>query len=331
MIQRIEFKVGLFITITSLLIMASIGYVAYKKGVFSKVYTYTLSSKTGENLTEGMPVAVWGFTIGRVSSLELNDQGTVLIRIKIPERHIRMIRAGSKFVLDKPLIGSPRIIVKTTDLNDLPLSTEMIPELTESNDINEIIKRAQPIVDKADRIMANITQITANLADPAGDVNRILRDAEALIARFSKRDSLLEMAVGDPESVKSVHEALKKLRDITGKADGILQRVDAMAGKADGILQRVDAMAGKTDEELYGRDGVLPQFRNILRDLLAKLAKIDATFDNINKVSSEAADSTKDLRALRNELDETVTAIGNLADEIDRKIPFKTRPEIKLP
>jgi phospholipid/cholesterol/gamma-HCH transport system substrate-binding protein len=104
-----------------------------------------------------------------------------------------------------------------------------------------------------------------------------------------------------------------------------------MAGKADGILQRVDAMAGKTDEELYGRDGVLPQFRNILRDLLAKLAKIDATFDNINKVSSEAADSTKDLRALRNELDETVTAIGNLADEIDRKIPFKTRPEIKLP
>jgi phospholipid/cholesterol/gamma-HCH transport system substrate-binding protein len=317
MTQRIEFKVGLFITITSLLILASIGYVAYKKGVFSKFHTYTLSSKTGENLTEGMPVAVWGFTIGRVSSLELNDQGTVLIRIKIPERHIRMIRADSKFVLDKPLIGSPRILVKTTDLNGLPLSTEMIPELTESNDINEIIKRAQPIVDKTDRIMANIEQITANLADPAGDVNRILRDAEALIARFSKKDSLLEMAVSDPESVKSVHEALKKLRDITVKADGILQRVDAMAGKA--------------DEELYGRDGVLPQFRNILRDLLAKLAKIDTTFDNINKVSTDAADSTKDLRALRNELDETVTAIGNLADEIDRMIPFKTRPEIKLP
>jgi len=317
MIQRIEFKVGLFITITSLLIMASIGYVAYKKGVFSKVYTYTLSSKTGENLTEGMPVAVWGFTIGRVSSLELNDQGTVLILVKIPERHIRMIRADSKFVLDKPLIGSPRILVKTTNLNGLPLSTLTIPELTESNDINEIIKRAQPIIDKADRIMANIEGITANLADSKGDVNRILRDAEALVSRFSKKDSLLEMAVGDPESVKSIHEALKKLRDITVKADG--------------ILQRVDAMAGKTDEELYGRDGVLPQFRNILRDLLTKLAKIDATFDNINKVSSEAADSTKDLKALRNELDETITIIGDLAGEIDRMIPFKTRPEIKLP
>jgi phospholipid/cholesterol/gamma-HCH transport system substrate-binding protein len=317
MVQRIEFKVGLFITITSLLIMASIGYVAYKKGAFSKVYTYTLSSKTGENLTEGMPVTVWGFMIGRVSSLELNDQGTVLIRIKIPERHIRMIRADSKFVLDKPLIGTPRIVVTTTNLNGPPLSPRSIPEITESNDINEIIKQARPIIGKADLIMGNFAQITANLADPEGDVNRILRDAEKLVARFSKKESILEMAVGDPESIQSIHEALKKLKDIYSRVDG--------------ILQRFDAMAGKMDEELYSRDGVLPQVRNILHDLLAKLAKIDITFDNINKVSSEAVDSTKDLRALRNELDETITAIGNLADEIDRKIPFKTRPEIKLP
>jgi phospholipid/cholesterol/gamma-HCH transport system substrate-binding protein len=324
MAQRIEFKVGLFITITSLLVVASIGYVVYKKGVFSKVHTYTLSSKTGENLTEGMPVTVWGFTIGRVSSLELNEQGTVLIRIKIPERHIRMIRANSKFFIDKPLIGSPRIVVKTADLSGPLLSPETIPEITESNDINEIIKRAQPIVEKADRIMGNIAQITTNLADPEGDVNRILRDAEALVGRFSKKDSLLEMALGDPKSVKAVQETLKQLREITLKADGILQRVD-------GILLRVDGMAGKTDEELYGRDGILPQFRDILRDLLAKLVKIDVTFDNINKISYEAADSTKDLRALRDELDETVMAIGNLADEIDRKIPFKARPEIKLP
>ncbi|MEK6655533.1 MAG: ABC transporter substrate-binding protein, partial [Thermodesulfobacteriota bacterium] len=66
-------------------------------------------------------------------------------------------------------------------------------------------------------------------------------------------------------------------------------------------------------------------------DLLAKLAKIDATLDNINKVSADAVDSTKDLKVLRSELDAAVTAIGNLADELDRKIPFKAKPEIKLP
>ena len=76
MIQKVELKVGLFIIITTLLIMSSIGYVAYKKGVFSKVYTYTLTSRTGENLTEGMPVVFWGFTIGQVSSMEAKKEWT---------------------------------------------------------------------------------------------------------------------------------------------------------------------------------------------------------------------------------------------------------------
>ena len=88
---------------------------------------------------------------------------------------------------------------------------------------------------------------------------------------------------------------------------------------------------GKTGEEIYGRDGVLPLVRDILRDLLAKLTKLDTTLDNINRISGEAADSTKDLKALRSELDAVITAIGDLVAEVDRKIPFKTKPEIKLP
>lgn len=335
--QKIEFKVGLFVTITFLLIIASIGYVAYKKDMFSKVYTYTLSSRTGENLTEGMPVVFWGFNIGRVSALELNDKG-VLIQIKIPERHNRVIRSDSKFILDKPLFGAARLVVETANLNAPSLSPEIHPEISVSNDINELIKTAKPIIDKADRIMANVEQVTAkladpggdvnrilknaetvtaNLADPKGDVNRILKNAETLTARFAGKESVLEMVVGDQESIRSIHETLAKVREAMVHVNGLL-------AKADGIT-------GKVGEEIYGPDGVLPLVRDILRDLLEKLAKIDATLDNINKVSAEAVDSTKDLKVLRSELDAAVTAIGDLARELDRKIPFKAKPEIELP
>jgi phospholipid/cholesterol/gamma-HCH transport system substrate-binding protein len=335
--HKVELKVGLFIVITTLLIMASIGYVAYKKGVFSKVYIYTLSSKTGENLTEGMPVVFWGFNIGQVSSMELTEKG-VLIQIKVPERNNRVIRANSKFVLDKPLLGTSRIIVTTDNLNDPPLSTKVFPELTVSNDINELIKRVQPIAEKLDKIAASVATLTANLADPQGDVSgilknvqtmthslsdpkgdvtRILNNVETVTANFSKKDSLLEMAVGTKESVKSIQDILSNVRDMTVRMDGILQRVDTLAGKG--------------DEEIYGREGVFSLVRSILRDLLAKLAKIDVTLDNLNKVTGEASDATKDLKLLRNNLDETVTAIGTLVDALDRVIPFQDKPEIKLP
>lgn len=316
MIQKVEFKVGLFIIVATSLIIASVGYVAYKKGVFSKVYTYTLSSNTAENLTEGMPVVFWGFNIGQVSSMELTAKG-VLIHIKIPERNNRVIRANSKFVLDKPLLGSSRIIVTTDNLNDPPLSPKVFPEITVSNDINELIKKVQPIAEKLDSIGASVATLTANLADPNGEVTRILKNIETVTAHFSKKESLLEMAVGTKESVQSIQDILGNVRGMTVRMDGILKRVDTLAGKG--------------DEEIYGRDGVFPLLRNILRDLLAKLAKIDATLDNINKVSVEAVDSTKDLKILRNNLDETVSAIGHLVDQLDRIIPFQDKPGIKLP
>jgi phospholipid/cholesterol/gamma-HCH transport system substrate-binding protein len=258
----------------------------------------------------------WGFNIGQVSSMELTAKG-VLIHIKIPERNNRVIRANSRFVLDKPLLGASRIIVTTDNLNDPPLSPKVFPEITVSNDINELIKKVQPIAEKLDSIGASVATLTANLADPKGEVTRILKNVETMTAQFSKKESFLEMAVGTKESVESIQDILSNVRDMTVRMDG--------------ILKRVDTLAGKSDEEIYGRDGVFPLVRNILRDLLAKLVKIDTALDNINKVSAEAVDSTKDLKVLRNNLDETVTAIGTLVDQLDRIIPFQDKPGIKLP
>lgn len=317
MTQKLELKVGLFITITTLLIVASTGYVFYKKGIFAPVHTYTLSSRTGESMEEGMPVVFGGIVIGRVNSTELDEQGTVIIRIKIPEQHNRVIRADSKFVIEKPLLGASRIVVTTGNLKGPPLSPGTVSEVTVSSDINEIIRRARPIVDKADQIMGSVAQITENLADPNGEVRGILKDAKTVTSRFSKKESVLEMAVGDPESIRAIHTTLRKLGDISARADS--------------ILAKAETLTGKTGEEIYGPDGVLPLVRDILRDLLAKLTKLDVTLDNINRVSGEAADSTKDLKALRSEIDAVVVAIGDLVTEVDRKIPFKTKPEIKLP
>lgn len=68
MAKNIERKVGLFILITTALIVASVVYIAYKKDVFTPTHTYTLSSKSGDNLTEGMPVVFPGSRSGRSKS-----------------------------------------------------------------------------------------------------------------------------------------------------------------------------------------------------------------------------------------------------------------------
>lgn len=305
-----EFKVGLFIASTTIIIVAALLYLASEKGVFSRVYTFTLSSRSGDGLTEGMPVVFSGFNIGKVSALELDDKGIVLIKIKITQRHVKWIKADSSFILYRPLIGAARIDVVTNNLNSPPLPEDKIVEMRTVNDINDAITKVQPLLEKITKIADNLERLSNNLANPQGDLSRILNNAQKITTTLSAKKSLLEMAVADEESVQAVHEALKKIKDITTK---------------------IDKMADKTDQQLYGKEGALPNINVILKDIAGKLKKLDETVANINKISKDTSEGMKDFRMLRSDIDDAVKAIDDVAKTIDALISSKKDPEFKLP
>jgi len=317
MIQKIELKVGLFLIIASVMIAVSIGYVAYKKDFFANIHTLTLAAKSGEDLTEGMPVVFSGFKIGTVHALELSKDGSVLITIKIPERHIKWLRTDSQFIVNKPLIGSARIVVVTDNLQSPILSSAQVPEVTNVSDINETIKQARPLLDKVNRIASNVETITATAAAPQGSIQKMLAHTEKLMNTLAQKKSILEMAISNDESLDALYAAMKKTKDITAQVEG--------------ILQKADTMAAKTDAMVFGDEGTLPTINKSLKDVVAKLQKLNTTVDNINKLSTDAAASTSDLKGLREQIDATVFSLNELVKEIEQKIPFKKAPEIKLP
>ena len=317
MILSREFKVGLFIGCTVIIIALALLYLAAGKGVFENMHAFTLSSKSGDGFTEGMPVVFSGFNIGKVQALELNEKGIVLIKIKIPDRHVKWIRSDSTFILYRPLIGSARIVVNTTNLNSPSLDEKKIPEVIMVNDINDTIARIEPVLERVTQIAKNIERLTSNLSDPKGDLNRILGNAEKITSNLATKKSLVEMAVSDEESVKALNDSLKKLKDITTNVDR--------------ILAKVDKMADKTDSEIYGKNGTLPQVNVILRDIVDKLQKLDKTVDNINKISTDTSEGTKNLHILRSDIDDTLKTVVDAVKKLDAIIGVRKAPEFKVP
>jgi len=312
-----EFKVGLFIGCTAIIIFAALLYLAMGKGFFEKMHTFTLSSKSGDGFTEGMPVDFSGFNIGKVQALELNDKGIVLINIKIPDRHVKWIRSDSTFILYRPLIGSARIVVNTTNLNSPTLDANKIPEVTIVNDINDAIAKIEPVLERVTQIADNVERLTRNLSDPKGDLNRVLGNAEKITTNLASKKSLVEMAVSDEESVKALNDSLKKLKDITAGVDR--------------ILLKVDKMADKTDNQIYGKDGALPQVNVVLKDIVGKLQKLDITVDNINKISTDTSEGMKDFHILRSDIDDVVNSLDDVVKKLDAIIGSKKNPEFKVP
>jgi phospholipid/cholesterol/gamma-HCH transport system substrate-binding protein len=262
---------------------------AYKKGIFQPENTYRLSSRTGDGLSVGMPLYFSGFKIGKVVELELSEKGMVMIKIKVPTQHSKWIRSDSKFVLEKPLIGSPKFTVTTTNLKSSLLSSDSIAILTEVNDINDAIQKIQPILEQVAMITDNVERLTGSLAS---------------------KKSILEMAVGDEKSVQAIHASMQNARNITDQVGQLLK---------------------KTNDELYGKEGIFPLVIKILKELVINLGKIGHTIDNVTKISSNTAEATRDLKLLRSEVDSTVNSLNRLISELDKKMPFKSEPKIKLP
>ena len=278
-----EIKVGLFIVCTTIIICLALLYLAREKGFFEIVYTFTLSSKSGDGFTEGMPVVFSGFDIGKVHALELNDKGIVLIKIKIPQRHVKWIRTDSTFIIYRPLIGAARIVVTTNNLNSKPMPKDKIPEVETVNDINDAIEKIQPLLEKITQIAENLERLSSKIDAMAGKTD--------------------EQVFGKEGTLPQVNRILK---DVNGKLE-------------------------KLNEQALGKEGTLPQVNKILRDVAGKLEKLNTTVDNINKISTETSEGMKDFRTLRSNIDDTVKALDDVAKEIDAIISKKKEPEIKVP
>jgi phospholipid/cholesterol/gamma-HCH transport system substrate-binding protein len=259
-----EFKVGLFIILTTIVILLSLLYLAYEKGFFEKVYTFTLSSKSGDGFTEGMPVVFSGFNIGKVDALELNDKGIVLIRIKIPERHVKWVKQDSSFILYRPLIGASRIIVTTINLHSAQLPEKKIPEVETVNDINDVITKVPPLIEKITLIAANLEILSHNLANPKGDFNRVLSNVNKVT-----------------ENLDSI---LKKLDKMADKTDVQLFGKDGTLPQVNNILKDIVGKLEKLNTTVDNINKISKEASEGVKDFQILRSDIDDTVSSVNSV-----------------------------------------------
>ncbi|HOJ52236.1 MAG TPA: MlaD family protein [Syntrophales bacterium] len=269
----VEWKVGLFIILSLLIIVSALTYLAHKKGMFERGHTFTLHSRTGEGLTVGMPLHFSGFKIGKVTDLELSQAGLVVIKVNVPTRHVKWLRKDSRFVLERPILGSTKLTVITENMASPPLDPGFIPLVTEVNDINETIRKLEPLLVKVSLILDHVEKITGKMAE---------------------RNSLLEMTISDEEAVKAVYESLKNVRKMTEHLNKILARTETELYGPEGIkpavvdvLKEVIANLKKTEEVLDNVIKMSVDLSKSTKDIEVLRKDIDRAVHTINSVIDE--------------------------------------------
>ena len=300
--KHVEAKALILLVAIGALIAAFVLYVMYARGVFEQTQTLTLVADNSEGVIPGMDMSFAGFPIGRVRQVSLGTDGKVNIRVDIPRDDAKWLRTTSVFTLESSVVGETRLRAFSGILTDPPLPDNAQRPVLRGDASAEI-----------PRLLANARTLLENLStltQSGSSIDNTLANVETLSGRLTGKYGVLGTALGG----------------------------DLEAQKLLQTLQRVDTLLAKTDQRVFGKNGVMDDTQAAVRELNGMLAdarttlqKVDAVLVEAQAVGANARVATQDLGRLRGEVDASLRKVNRLVEQINRKWPFKSESEIKLP
>jgi phospholipid/cholesterol/gamma-HCH transport system substrate-binding protein len=313
--KNLTFRAGLLLGLTVFIAIGFVLYVLYARGVFEATQKLTLISDNAEGVSLGMDLTFSGFPIGRVTRIELGDDGRARIEVRIPLKDARWLKKSSIFTLERGIVGSARIRAFTGNLQDEPLA-DGAERVVLRGDTSEEIPRMVAT-------LRNVLQNLEDMSGPSGSLQASMGNVKTVTERLAGKGGVLSAALGSDEEAKKVLAAI--------------ERANALLAQLGGLTQRLDGVLAKTDQRVFGEGGVMDgtqravnQANTILEEVRESLKKVDKVLADAQDVSANAKAGTKDLAALRAEVDASLRRVSGLIDEINRKWPFQRETEIKL-
>ena len=307
--DHLEFKAVVLLSFMLALIVASVLYVMYARGLFESTQKLVLVSEDSEGVVVGMNLTFSGFPIGRVRRIELADDGKARILIDVSSKDAHWLRQSSVFTLVRGLVGGTNIRAYTGLLTDKLLEDGAVRTVLQGDAGAEVPK----LISAAKELLESIS----TLLSKQGALGASFGNLQTLTAKINGPGGALTVLLGGPDEAKKL---------IT-----TLERTNA-------LLARVDGLAAKADSQVFGEKGLLPETRaavvqlnGLLGDARTSLKKVDAVLVEAQAVGANVKDGTSDLKLLRGEVEASLRKVDGLINEINRKWPFARDAEVKLP
>jgi phospholipid/cholesterol/gamma-HCH transport system substrate-binding protein len=323
-VKNLELKAALLLLLMLALVVGSALYVLYARGAFERTQRLVLIADDSEGVVVGMDMTFAGFAIGRVTRIELGEDGNARILIDVPRKDARWLRQSSIFTMERGLVGGTRIRAFSGVLSDPPL-----PDGAERRALRGDMAGEIP------QLMTSVRELTDNLAAlTRGDAALAgsLANVQTLTGRMNGPQGVLGTLMGNEADAKKLVRTIEQANALLARADQLTQRLDTLVTHADRQVFGAGATAdGGVQGGLVGdARATVQQLNQLLTDARASLQKVDAVLVEAKGIAANTRQATTDLDVLRGEVEASLRKVDGLINEINRKWPFKREAEIKL-
>jgi len=308
--NKMNFTVGVFIITLFLLLFAFVFFLLKEKGTFEHRNTYHFSAQSAESFNVGMPLTFSGFKIGVIDTIALEDDGTVFMSFSVTNKNTKWLNQGSVLMLIKPLLGAAQLNLYTSLGTPLLEDGDSIP-LYMSDNINDLIVKLQPVVDKSLNVLKNVDKITTDLADENSNLKNILNNLNIFTQKLVEDKSLLTSLTGDKTSTQNVIKSLKETTLILKDVKKISSDISKISKT---LKQDIINPSSSTIKEMH----------IIMIDIKNKLQTLDSTVKVVGGYD-------KDLVELKKQISTGLQKSNQIMDKVDAIMQNENNSKVELP
>lgn len=280
---------------TAILVIASIllfiwGY-GFLKGsdLLSNYKKLYVEYENVEGLVASSPVTINGLTVGKVKSIELKNNGKLLIEMQIKNDFPITKGSTAQIYAPSPIGGKQISIIPNTATKELAVNDDYLVSSTKVGFIDSLTGQIDPLKVKLDKLLDNANNVLIS-------VNKVFDEK----TRQNLQNSLVTLNETLAEFKTASKEVNSMLADNKSKISSTMTNVEKASGNFSKLSDSLaKANIGKTvkslEKTLANVDKMMASLESG-KGTMGKLIKDETLYNNFSKTSKELELLLQDLR-----------------------------------
>ncbi|HET9961263.1 MAG TPA: MlaD family protein [Nitrospiraceae bacterium] len=222
--SRLAQIVGTFVMIPLVILIVAGVLMSKVEHLFERKYSIYASLSKSYGLEPGAPVVVSGIRVGRVEQVDLNERGTVDIRLLLLTRYQPMVRENSELSVIKSgvVVGQTQVDIAMGTSSSSVLQDGATIRAVEPKDIGDLINEVQPVLAAVKQTLLRVETITQDLQ------GSLKAGGQALEQVAAATQELPTLMASVQRTVTAVEQASTVLPTMTGSIQRTLGVVDRL-------------------------------------------------------------------------------------------------------
>lgn len=324
----VQFRVGVMVLATLLITIILVVLFGKSPTIFKKTYTIQIAFADAPGVSRDTPVKKSGVLIGRVASVDLQDEGGVIVTARIDGdkilRHNEVARINTSLLGDSVIhfVNSGKKSLSSSVVEDgsklqgvaYDDPIQVISNLQErlsgaigsvtntSNELGQVVHQVGDILrgneQKINRIVAQADETSSLLKQTVTNANDIFGSTET---KTKIQDTLAQM----PELMRETRDTVRQMNSTMTLVDKNLQNLDrfttTLGDQGEGVVSQLGSSAQKLDALL----GELVKFTRALNSsegTLGQLINDPQLYNNLNRAATNVEELSRQLRPIVNDV-----------------------------